>query len=143
LLMTESDVLPCPSCGSRRTLAKLRKKREEVAKRLKEQERRRYPPVQSKWSTQVTVLPGQLIDHGSISLAPTGTELVSGKNTLTIGAAGEHETATVVVNDALLDVCIDCGTFYAPNAKILGEQIEEETIKMDPLGALAEIADPE
>jgi hypothetical protein len=40
-----------------------------------------------------------------------------------------------------LDVCVDCGTVYSPNARSLGRELAKEIIKLDPLGALAEITE--
>ena len=54
-----------------------------------------------------------------------------------------NEAGTVLINDAALDVCVECGTFYAANAKQLAQEIEKETFMLDPLGVLAEVARPD
>jgi hypothetical protein len=45
----------------------------------------------------------------------------------------------ILINDAVMDTCADCGTFYSPNARALADDLISENIKLDPLGALADI----
>ena len=144
--MTEpTKILPCPQCGSTNTLAKLRAKRAAVKKRLADQARKRYQaspkprvrPSAGKHSHSIASHSHQTM---SMSLAwpdpiPPGD--------LRIDTPEESGQVGIVrINDAVLDVCVDCGVFYAPNAKELGEQLETDIIELDPLGALAEIRAP-
>ena len=98
--------LPCPQCGSHRSLGSLRKKLLEVKLRIDSVKRYRS-------------------DHAHTH-SPAG-----------------HSHALfddpLFINDAWVEVCADCGAFYAPNADEVGDAIQQEIYKLDPLGALAEI----
>jgi len=134
-------LLPCPQCGSTKTLSQLRAKRERVKLRLSEGERERNTPTQPP-SCKTRILPEQIhgFGEGHMTLAPYNP-LSSCVGDLTIAAPGI--TGTVLINEAVLDVCLGCGSFYAANARVLEDQIETEIVKMDPLGALAEIRGPD
>lgn len=152
-----ADVLPCPQCQSTKTLSHLRAKRARLKRRIEREKRKRYPPpppskgkIHGKASGfhiknsmgGTKIHPAQI--HGrttsTIHLAPSDPTF---SGDLCIEAPSLHgdQAGTVSINEALLDVCMDCGTFYASNAHALRDEIEEEIIKMDPLMALAEIRD--
>lgn len=143
--------LPCPSCGSELTLAKLREKLAETKKRLEEERRKRYPDPPpapgptTAWKVSgggAQIQPGQISNMTSSTLTLSGSNLSydASMNDLVIGAPSyEDMTGTVKINDAVLDVCVDCGTFYAPNAKNIGDSLQKEIHELDPLMALAEI----
>lgn len=142
--MMQTDDLPCPQCGSTLTLSKLRIKREQLKHRLKVEAQKRYPPPPPK-STKGGLLFSQVqgCSSGHISLAPQRSQ--SYGEDLVISVPASHDpslSGTVVINDAVLDVCMHCGTFYSGNAARLREAIETEIAEMDPLGALAEIRQP-
>lgn len=144
--MSESISLPCPGCGSKKTLGSLHRKRAEVRKRVDEQTRKRYTPPPPPKTGGTMIQPTQILNMSPSSIYLTHNDAHyydASAGDLQICAADPQDmVGTVKINDAVLDVCIDCGTFYAPNAKQLAGVIEEEIIKMDPLGALAEIRGP-
>ena len=158
-------ILPCPRCGSSATLSALRNKRIEVKRRLKEQARKRYkvPPQHGPHTGvahNLSIKPNGLHSHsissgGGARIMPKQIANMT-ENSISLGSlVGATDLAigscvisapdpadidgTVKINDAVLDVCVDCGTFYAPNAKDLADQITDEIVKLDPLGALAEV----
>lgn len=141
--------LPCPQCGSTLTLSKLRIKRERVKRRLEEERRKRYPEPPTHvtsvlGSGKTFIVPEQISGFGSghISLTPDDGH---SNQSLTIAAINSYDdgTGTISINDAILDVCMECGTFYASNAARLREELETEIAEMDPLGALGEIRNTE
>jgi len=140
--------LPCPQCGSTNTLGQLQRKLAEVKDRLAKQARKRYPskpkPI-SGGGGRTLILPDQIMGrtNSSITLGSLVDDHFSGD--LQIGAPdySVNDVGTITINDAVLDTCVDCGAFYAANAKALGDSIQKEIFDLDPLGALAEILDPE
>lgn len=140
--MSAAEDLPCPQCGSTRTLGKVRAKRAAVKKRLEEERKRRYkPPPQSNGTINLVGTIGASYTYADA--ASQALTLGNAAGELVIGSPDFGEPGTILINEAILDVCIDCGTFYSPNAKRVGEEIETETFELDPLGALAEIRGPE
>lgn len=151
------DTLPCPQCGHTLTLSKLRRKRADVKKRLEASKRKRYTNQHHDMSGHYHTLnfqpksggtkisPNQIHGMGTsyLSVAPTDPTF-SGDLVIASPSLYDKEAeATVMINDALLDVCLNCGAFYASNAAQLREQLETEIAEMDPLGALAEIRNTE
>lgn len=146
--------LPCPRCGSTTTLDSLMKKREEVRTRIERGRRRRYKPKPPPSVSGV----GSLFGAGAIGILGATNTISGGNITMSSGAGSMLYNAStskltvsapdpndmsgcVVINGASLDMCVDCGTIYSSNIKRVGEAIVEETVRMDPLGALAEIRD--
>jgi hypothetical protein len=151
--------LPCPQCGSHRTLNGLRKKKREVEERI--ESRKRYPvPATPAHSHAVSGHTHALASppfnqHAHISAGPitindtsngivtAGTSIVM-DDSLVIGRdliRVEGSNETIIINGATLDTCADCGTLYASNAKDLADELQTEIYDMDPLGAMAEIYD--
>ncbi len=145
--MDTSDPLSCPQCGSHRTLGKLRTKHAEVKKRIADQAKPRYrspptpPTVVYPYDMHTHTLSSHSHSVTDIKIDPAQVVLgyEDGKD-LCISTPGiDDQVGTVLINGALLDVCVDCGSFYAPNARGLGERLQTEIYELDPLGALAEI----
>jgi hypothetical protein len=143
--------LSCPHCGSRRSLNRLRKKLEEVKRRIATKKRYAAPkPKPVPVGMHTHSLPNH--SHGATAVGGVGTLALIGGAGATLGssmhedlmiAAGNNDMAGVVsINEGEVDTCVDCGTFYAPNAKELGDELQDEIYKLDPLGAMAEILDP-
>ena len=157
--MEQISDLPCPSCGATCTLGALRKKREEVRARIAEQARKRYPkpkpppPSNSLHSHGFGVIgtSNTVMGIGANTIATPQSLILSAGTAMTYNASASEITiqaadsntlvGAIEINGAVLDVCIECGTVYSPNAKRLGEKILDETYRLDPLGALAEIRD--
>jgi len=106
-------------------------------------ERKRYPPPKSP------VFPLQYTIDGSASIRwPSAlgraTNSLMTDNTAIDGMLWKDDgTNTVILNDTTIDTCADCGVYYSPNAKDVGDKIQEEIYQLDPLGALAEIRQPD
>ena len=141
------DLLPCPQCGSTKTLSKLRIKREVVWDRCTELQKRRYPELLSPLPTKSRTSGSKISMEQIAGCSPSHIGLAanlneSSSNDLVISTPSSTNpvlAGTVVINGAALDVCMKCGTLYAANVTQLQEQIESEIAEMDPLGALAEI----
>jgi len=150
--MEQIPDLPCPCCGSICTLGSLRKKREEVRARL-EAQKRKPEPIPTPSDGLHTHTTNSSFGGYSTAMNPNAVTLSPGNNgvawnasssTITIRAPDPNTlVGGIEINGAVLDVCIECGTFYSPNAKRLGEEILDETHRLDPLGALAEIRNTE
>ena len=131
--------LPCPQCGSTRSLGSLRRKLQQVKDRIEAEKRRRYPPPPPpSMASGNTVMSASIV--GLMQLAPT-TSLGTGE--IRIGDLYDKNTGTIFINDAALDVCVDCGTFYSSNVKEIGDTLQKEIYELDVLGALAEIRGPD
>lgn len=150
--MDITDDLPCPGCGSTKTLGKLHRKLRRTERRVEEERKKRYPepppppinvgsggPVTFNATGRTSIAPQQIYGFtaSSMSLAPAEPSWGPNLEIRTVDG-GPDDPGSVVINDAILDVCCDCGTFYSPNAKRLGDSIEKQTIMLDPLFALAE-----
>ena len=141
--------LPCPCCGSVETLAKLRYKRDLLKARLQEERRNRYPvavknPMPGGGAISIIGGAGSVVGvAGGSSLYDHFSDYHCRGLTIAAPQYSNEAEGTMIVNGAVLDVCLECGTFYARNAASLREKLETEIAEMDPLGALAEIRQSE
>lgn len=130
--------LPCPQCGSHRSLGSLRKKLLEVKVRIASVKRYESDHVHthspSGHTHSLTSPVGyQATIHSHAAIQVDDNAILGGRIT------NDKVEDTLFINDAWVEVCADCGTFYAPNVDEVGDALQQEIYKLDPLGALAEI----
>jgi hypothetical protein len=150
-------ILPCPQCGSTKSLSSLRRRLSKVKARIKEEkrlarERKRKAEEKvrkaaalaaAKSSLNSIKVGGVLVSHRLLS----GLDHHHSRTTISLGQieggliSNDDERDLVVINGVHLETCVDCGTFYAPNAREQADSIQTETYKLDLLGAMAGIYD--
>ncbi|MGD9726491.1 MAG: hypothetical protein AB7L09_02890 [Nitrospira sp.] len=133
------DTLPCPRCRSRKTLSSLQMKCAAIKARIEASQRDRH-------TVPFTIsLPGPLVGgtriqpHQIRGFSAQGVQFDSPSIGPGLDIKAPNEPGVIMINGAILDVCMDCGTFYASNAARLCEDLETEIAELDPLGALADI----
>ena len=131
--------LPCPQCGSHRSLGSLRKKLREVKVRVASVKRYKPEPVHTHSPATHTHKLGVSVAHKHTATHHFQNTRVDDRAVLAGRITTDKFEDMLCINDAQIETCADCGTFYSPNAKDVGDAIQKQIYETDPLGALAEI----
>jgi hypothetical protein len=143
--------LSCPHCGATETLSAMQAKLC-AAKRL------HRPPSNPTAGTGGNVVissgvggassGGCAVSIGSRTAATSNSVAVGhGSSALDFGVALGHKShaleGQIVINAAVLEICVECGNIYSPNVREIAKELRTARNKLDLLGALAEISDHE